>query len=442
MSSNQERDRHCLISKKVCKQQRRLIAPTALIILSSLIWYQSAAAFTCPQPPPGAGSPQQASCGNAEFQSCGIDVNGINRHFCIHVPSAGPPQVTRDLPVILAFHGRGGDATRQVPMWDKHTEQGIVLVAPSALVSGNGTDCAPAWRGIRQAIPNWADLANADGCGLAGAVIPPRFSNLPYQTGGDNGDDLQFVREMVTVINQDPEINPTGLYAAGFSSGAGMVYQLFITLPHAEYFDGFAAISNVMTDARITAQAAAVGGAGYQPNQSVRRPFFFAIGSNDKVNSPKENIVLFVDGNAVPNGSCPPVSTAADVVRCWSSAPTYPGSGKHDMYPPRFITTRWLVTHNNSVKRAIESLYPDLGHGSGPESESDATLAVRQDFMRKPGNDDSEAVAVVTIIDGGHSWSGKSGNHPPCRNRNCDIDTTEEILQFWRANAGLRSNWR
>jgi poly(3-hydroxybutyrate) depolymerase len=100
-----------------------------------------------------------------------------------------------------------------------------------------------------------------------------------------------------------------------------------------------------------------------------------------------------------------------------------------------------LVNHNNSLERAIEGLYPDLGHGDAPASQSDATLAVRQDFGRRPFDDDSEPVSVITVIDGGHEWSGKSGNQAPCGNRNCDIDTTEEILQFWRAHAGLRNKW-
>jgi hypothetical protein len=51
-------------------------------------------------------------------------------------------------------------------------------------------------------------------------------------------------------------------------------------------------------------------------------------------------------------------------------------------------------------------------------------------------------VARITIIDGFHQWPGRNGNAPPCASdNNCDIDMTEEILQFWRANAGLRTLW-
>ena len=422
-----------------------------LIIFSfTFLLFESAQAFICPLPPPGAGGPNVAKCKNSEFQSCGINVNGITRHFCIHVPSdgAGAPAGQSDplienLPVIFGFHGGGGDASKMVKIWDKHTEQGMVLIAPSALVSGNGTDCKPAWRGIRKTVPTWADLANPDACGFAVAIIPPKFAVLPYQTGGANHNDLDLVRIIGAAINADQQIQPTGFYASGFSSGAGMVYQLFITQPHVTFFSGFMAVSNNITQAKIDAQAAAAGIPGYQPNHDIRKPFLFIMGTNEKLDAPGQNIVEFVDTQAVPGGICPPVTSALEVIRCWSSHPTYPspGVGKHEILTPSFITTRWLVNHNNSLERPLESLYPDVGHGDAPYSQSDHTISVRQDFMKKPRVDNSAPVAVIRILDGGHVWPGQNGNHPPCNSGNCDIDATEVVLQFWRANAGFRNNW-
>ena len=52
-------------------------------------------------------------------------------------------------------------------------------------------------------------------------------------------------------------------------------------------------------------------------------------------------------------------------------------------------------------------------------------------------------VALITIIDGFHDWPGKNGNAPSCQSdNNCDIDMTEVILQFWRANAKLVTRWQ
>ena len=40
--------------------------------------------------------------------------------------------------MIFAFHGNSGDGGVMVTTWDKHTEQGMVLIAPSALPTGPG----------------------------------------------------------------------------------------------------------------------------------------------------------------------------------------------------------------------------------------------------------------------------------------------------------------
>jgi len=80
--------------------------------------------------PPDQGVPAVVrSCGNPEFNSCSIDIDGIPRQFCMHVPA----QPTQDVPLLLGFQGGGGMASRAVSWMDKHTEQGMILVAPTAL---------------------------------------------------------------------------------------------------------------------------------------------------------------------------------------------------------------------------------------------------------------------------------------------------------------------
>ena len=95
-----------------------------------------AQAYICQPAPPAA-----PRCGNPEFQSCRIDVPvgggapPVPRHFCIHVPAAPPSQ---EFPVIFAFHGNSGDGGVMVTTWDKHTEQGMVLIAPERPADGAG----------------------------------------------------------------------------------------------------------------------------------------------------------------------------------------------------------------------------------------------------------------------------------------------------------------
>lgn len=393
--------------------------------------------FVCPTAPPGG-----ATCNHpSEFLSCGILVNGIPRHFCIHEPSEEPRlgvPAGYAPPVILAFHGASGNGDVMVRNWDSHTEQGMVLVAPTALTTGGtaaGGACPPSaktrWRHIGMDSPTWADLANADPC------------------GGTYRDDLDLVSALVAEIQQ--QLDPSGFYATGFSSGAGMVHQLLITQPHAGLFDGFAAVSNVMVQEKIDAQAAAAGIAGLTPNQSEKVPFLFMTGLLDKVNSPSENIIESVTRICTSALTPPPhcsaacavggvTPTALDVMRCWRNESTYPVPGKHLMLTPRYTTAQWLIGHNDSAPRGIQSLYPDLGHGGPPGAEVDRTVVVRQDYAKKRGAADSEPVAVVTVLDGMHVWPGQGGDYPPCTN--CDVDATQVILQFWRAHAGFHSLWR
>ena len=219
------------------------------------------------------------------------------------------------------------------------------------------------------------------------------------------------------------------------------MHQLFITERFAAAFDGFAAISASISPVMQAAQAAAAGAGPLQPNHDIRKPILLVRGTNEKGFVPWENVVDSVDNVLVPNTICPPVASALDVVACYNDHATFPGLGQNNIISTAKTTVDWYVAHNHSVERGIESLYPDLGHGSSFADHEDATIAVRQDFPSRPGDQDSAAVARITIIDGFHQWPGRNGNAPPCGQENCDVDMTEEVLQFWRANAGLRALW-
>jgi hypothetical protein len=199
-------------------------------------------------------------------------------------------------------------------------------------------------------------------------------------------------------------------------------------------------------------QAAQVAGAGVGPlqpnhNPDIKKPILLVRGTNEKGFVPWDNVIDSVDNRLVPDGTCPVIASARDVVACYldnatfPTPPTFPKLGQNEIISTAKATVDWYVAHNHSVERGVESLYPDLGHGSSfAKHEGDATMAVRQDFQRRPGDEDSAAVARITIIDGFHQWPGRNGNAPPC-SKNCDVDMTKEILQFWRANAGLVTRW-
>lgn len=391
-------------------------------------------AYTCAQTAP------DALCGNPdEFQSCLIDVTAPTaiggtvtapRQYCIHVPTVFSSDARLNgVPVVFGFHGGGGDGGRMVSIWEKHTEQGMVLVFPSALPTTRFQpvqECTLQWRTLEGPRTEWDDFLELDDCRHPATNVKTPF-----------GHDLAMVDAIASdIVDQGIEVQ--GFYATGFSSGAGMVFQLFITERSARNIDGFATVAIGLSDTKKAAVSKA-GAPPYLPNPGIKKPILVAGGTSDKSYVPWQN---FIDSiNALSGTACPAAMTRVEeFVACYRLKETFPGLGVHTMLNMMETTLDWFVGHNDSLPRGIESLYPDLGHGSSFDRE-DATLAVRQDFRKRPNVADSAAVSGITIVYGRHNWPGNKGNAPPCSWGNCDVDLTKEILQFWRANAGLEAEW-
>ena len=370
----------------------------------------------CPAPPPPG-----LQCGNPEFQSCGIAVNGVTRHFCIHVPQF--PVTNR--PVVWGFHGHTGTASRAVNWLQDQTEQGMVLVAPTALRSE--PDCQTRWRQMNPGIPNWAAFGGIDTC-------------TPPVGGTDKVADLDFVTALLAEI--DSRLDVSGHYALGFSSGAGMVLQMMITAPLSTQFEGWGVIANGMNTYKVA--GATGGGFGpYTADATTRRPVIVQTGTADKVHFPADVVIEDINFQASrPNDPCGlAVVTIEAVIRCFVSEPMAPGLGGNDYRDQAYTTRDWMVNRMNATRRPIESLYPDIGHADGVDpAQQDQTATVRRDYLKR--GDNSEPVTILTTIDGAHEVPGANGDYPPCNNGSCDIDMVRETLQFWRANAGLRSLWR
>lgn len=381
----------------------------------------AAAQVACPA---GAPPVPVVDCGNPEFQSCGIDVGGITRHFCVHVPSVPPPVPAAGVPVVLGFHGGGGQASAAVNWLDHLTEQGMILVAPTALPTT--ASCERRWRHFRPGISGWPDLGVADSCATA-------FG--PWPANSPNGHDLDLISALMLAINA--QFNVQGFYALGFSSGAGMVLQLLITEPVVSQIDGFGVIANGMTDEKVAAQAGGGFGA-YSANLDARRPVILIWGTADKVSFPGQQMIEAVTALSAA-GICPSVATPEEVVTCFIGNPMAPGLAKNEYRSRIQETAEWLIAFNNAETRAIEGSYPDRGHGVAPPARHDATVAVRRDYAANTQG--AQPVTVITVIDGGHAIPGVAGDHAPCAAQNCDIRGIDEILQFWRAHAGLENLW-
>ncbi len=348
---------------------------------------------------------REFSCASTAFHACEIIVKGAPRHYCKHVPDQGG-----DLPALMAFHGAGADANAMVNLWRGYTEQGLILIIPDAKETGSDGTCSTIWRQIGFQAQNWEEMAKPYGC-----------------AGGDGYSDLDFIQALMAEVEVGAKIQ--GWYATGFSAGAGFVYQLYLTLPIATRFKGFAAVGMGMSRAKEAAVqdgAQKVIGHVFSPNFDSKRPFLFHMGTSDKFAYPIENVAIALRDH--PRCAKPPSIFMA--LRCVLFNQTENGRGTFDMTSQIDLTERWLADFNRTQPRRIESLYPDLGAGEG----GDKTMTVRADYLPLS---DGAPVAVLTAVGGGHDWPGWGGNHAPCTSGMCDIDLAREILQFFRATAGM-----
>jgi len=344
-------------------------------------------------------------CSSREFDACEMDVGGITRQYCQHIPNQGGA-----LPAVLSFHGAGGKANALVNLWRVQTEQSMILVVPTALETRESGDCSLRWRQIGTPADNWQELNKSDPCG-----------------GGTWRSDLDFTAALTDKLKRDFEISD--FYAMGFSNGGGFIYQLYMTDELARRFSGFAVAGAGMSKKKLDASAAQTGIAGYTPNVDTLVPFLFQMGTEDKKNIAIEEVIEAVDNNP----ACQPIQSAKDVMDCFGFTHLSQSVGVFDMPTRRTITRDWLVSFNNADTHRHESLYPNLGQGSEP---ADHTMTVREDYLEK-SNEPSAAVTVLTTVDGGHDWPGWGGNRAPCPSQNCDVDLMHEIIQFWRANGGM-----
>ena len=122
-----------------------------------------------------------------------LQINGETRRYFLHLPASAAHR--RPAPLVLVFHGGGGNATGIAP----HTgfsaladREGFVVAYPQGI---NGR-----WN---------------DGRGLAAATH----------------DDVGFVRALLDTLGRELGIDPKRVYATGISNGAIFAYRLACDLP-------------------------------------------------------------------------------------------------------------------------------------------------------------------------------------------------------------------
>ena len=242
--------------------------------------------------------------------------------------------------------------------WRRHRNQGMVIIFPTGLLDGGKHQ----WQHAKE--------------------------DRTFLTR-----DVDFVKELVSQLTALSWIDSSRFYATGFSSGAGMAWQLMVDPQTSQLFRGYGMVSQGMT---VTKKQNAA----------------------DNPQGPKP--VIYMHGTAEST---------------WGNSGELAGQGPHD-------TVEWLLNLNQNDPLAVqEGCYPDLGgkphRDEAGELQRDQTVVVRQHY---PANSDlpkgGAAVTFLTIVGGGHSWPRYID--PPNKSFHCrDIDAADEIVRFWQEHAGL-----
>jgi poly(3-hydroxybutyrate) depolymerase len=289
--------------------------------------------------------------------------SGTARTYHIQIPT-NPPQAA--VPVIIVFHGGGQDVATIAAHWGVDPSgpvpsylQNYLLVFPEA-DSALGDE----WLHFKagdSAFPTH-DLQ------FVGQLLQ-ELTTRAYPTGSPD----------VPAVSADPSL----AYAAGFSNGAGMTWQLL----HSELaasFRGFAAVGKALDPEKVQHYRNELAASGTAPEPAP---------------------VVYVHGTA-DRGYRPPFTP--EEVRADQTLP--------------FLTVQEMLRRNKVPA-------PQVGDATLVGGSTGVTEVVLQLFTG------TAAFLQATVVNGGHNWPTPTtrGNPPVAEH----FDTTRAIVRFWRQHAGL-----
>lgn len=122
-----------------------------------------------------------------------INVDGVDRHYLLHVPPNYDP--SKPMPMILALHGMGGnsaDFEKRTKLNETADKDGFIVVYPDSTQWFNQKD--------------WKTWDTDDG------IIPP----------GKHVDDTKFLRSVIDTTQSQLNVDDKRIYMAGISNGGMM----------------------------------------------------------------------------------------------------------------------------------------------------------------------------------------------------------------------------
>jgi polyhydroxybutyrate depolymerase len=146
----------------------------------------------------------------------GIEVDGIQREFIVHVP--GGYRDDHPTPVVFIFHGSNqhpGTMYNNTTWVEKAEQETIIIVYPGS------------WKYRLAGEPGLQEKWNS------------RYLFLLVEPGTELKDDVKFVREVLARVTATFNVDESRIYASGFSNGADFVLTRMVP----EMNDVFAAFS-------------------------------------------------------------------------------------------------------------------------------------------------------------------------------------------------------
>lgn len=290
-----------------------------------------------------------------------------DRIYHVHVPAnpAGPL-----VPAIVVFHGGGQDARVIARRWGVEPARPVPANVASYLLAFPEADARLGERWIHYRQSNTAfptlDLEFVE-------LLLAELTSRSYPTGSTDVPDVRA--------------NPDHVYAAGFSNGAGMVWQL-MNCDLVSAFRGFASVGRALDPEKARRYRRVLADAGAVPAPV---PVMYVHGTADSTYRPPATL------NEVPIDTTLPAATVRELL------------------------------DRNGIPANAPAASTTLVSGS-----TNSTEVVVQEFVGAAPN---SAFTYATVINGGHNWPGPSTvGKPPVASH---FDATQAILDFWQTHAAL-----
>ena len=196
---------------------------------------------------------------------------GVSRTFRVHVPPSYDPNNPKETPVVLIFHGWGGDENgflNSMTVTGEADHRGVILVAPRGLGSGPPDGSFNSWTFLGS-----ADGLDANDEPICDASITPDYS---YGSCGPVGnkavakntcswthcqsDDILFATDLIDEVSHNLCVAKDHVFAVGGSNGGMYTWNLgqdprsaghfraistLIGLPHRGYLSAKATTNNL-----------------------------------------------------------------------------------------------------------------------------------------------------------------------------------------------------